>query len=303
MATIEICELPSGDVVFYHLGHLWPLITVPDVLDVDTSDDTDHVPLAADDDADGPQSVISKAAAGDVMAAFDASPIAMISGNGGDNTLDGTSGSDEMFGGAGNDTIYGGAGADEIYGGRGVDKLFGGKGNDFIRGNEGRDRVEAGGGKDNVDGNAGNDFLLGGGGNDRIAGGKGVDKLQGDAGRDKLIGGKGADLMLGNGGVDTFIYYDISHSRKGEGNRDIIFQFKSGSDRIDLSVIDADKTQGGNQAFEFIGEAGFSSAGDLRARVSAGDIYLLGDVNGDGKADFEIKLESPGVIAEDDFIL
>ena len=57
----------------------------------------------------------------------------------------------------------------------------------------------------------------------------------------------------------------VKESRVG-ANRDGIVGFKhSEHDRIDLTTIDADKTAGGNQAFDLIGTAAFSgAAGELR---------------------------------------
>ena len=51
--------------------------------------------------------------------------------------------------------------------------------------------------------------------------------------------------------------------------------------------IDAVTRKGGNQAFDFIGSAHFSGeAGELRYSSHV----LQGDVNGDGRADFQIKI-------------
>jgi hypothetical protein len=60
--------------------------------------------------------------------------------------------------------------------------------------------------------------------------------------------------------------------------------------RIDLSRIDADTTADGDQAFTWIGREKFSGvAGELRyARDDAGDALVMGDVDGDGHADFAL---------------
>jgi hypothetical protein len=59
-------------------------------------------------------------------------------------------------------------------------------------------------------------------------------------------------------------------------------------DKIDVSGIDADMTQVGDQNFKtFIGDQAFGHhVGELRF----GQRLLQGDINGDGIADFEIKL-------------
>lgn len=63
------------------------------------------------------------------------------------------------------------------------------------------------------------------------------------------------------------------------------FKPESEDDVIDLRSIDADTGRSGNNAFTFIGKSAFSGeAGELRY---SGTI-ISGDVNGDGRADFEI---------------
>ena len=64
--------------------------------------------------------------------------------------------------------------------------------------------------------------------------------------------------------------------------------------------IDADTTSGGNQKFHFIkGQQFHDEAGELRFSGRT----LQGDVNGDGKADFEIKVFGIGSLLAGDFNL
>lgn len=180
----------------------------------------------------------------------------------------GTGYNDTLIGTAGNNVIRGGAGNDQIEGLAGNDRLYGGAGKDVIYGD------------------AGNDDLYGEAGNDRLYGGAGNDDLLGGAGNDLLVGGSGNDFLVGGAGADTFRFTSISDSRVGS-LRDVIDDFRPGSegDVIDLSSIDANTLRSGNNAFSFIGKAGFSgTAGELRY---SGTI-ISGDVNGDGRADFEI---------------
>jgi len=156
---------------------------------------------------------------------------------------------------------------------------------------DGSDNVKGFGGNDRIKGFAGSDRLLGGNGNDTLFGGIGDDTLIGGAGRDRLTGGEGADV---------FVFGKITETGKTSTTRDVITDFQSGMDDIDLQAIDANTARTGNQAFTFIGSNAFSStAGELRF---AGGV-VLGDVNGDGRADFQIGLTGVAALVEGDFIL
>ncbi len=72
--------------------------------------------------------------------------------------------------------------------------------------------------------------------------------------------------------------------------RDIVYFSRAEKDKIDLKDIDAIKGKG-NQAFHWVDkdqlQAKFTDeAGELRFAKGV----LSGDINGDGKADFEIKI-------------
>jgi serralysin len=149
-------------------------------------------------------------------------------------------------------------------------------------------------------GDAGNDVIDGRGGNDTLYGGAGKDDLYGGSGKDKLYGGSGSDYLWGGAGADTFVFTAISDSKAG-ASRDVIKDFsRAEDDYIDLRQIDADTTHHGNQAFDFIGSKAFSGeAGELR--FSAG--IVSGDVNGDGIADFQIKVAGLTKMYASDFFL
>ena len=77
-----------------------------------------------------------------------------------------------------------------------------------------------------------------------------------------------------------------------------------GEDLIDLSAIDANANNDGNQAFNYIGNAKFSGAArELRAFKDGDDMRVAGDVDGDGTADFQIQVEGLSGLGADDFIL
>ena len=71
---------------------------------------------------------------------------------------------------------------------------------------------------------------------------------------------------------------------------------------IDLSTIDA-RIGGGNQAFHFIGTHAFTRhAGELRFTDQGATCLVQGDVNGDGRADFDILVKA-ATLHQGDFVL
>lgn len=208
-------------------------------------------------------------------------------GNGLANVMTGNAGKNTLKGGGGGDTLKGGAGSDRLYGGTGSDKLSGGTGGDVL------------------DGGTGNDRIHGGTGHDRLWGGSGRDLLKGEAGNDKLYGGAGADKLHGGSGRDTFVFKSVKDSTVSASGRDTIYDFsRKQGDGIDLKAIDADATARGNQAFTFIGSEKFhGKAGELRYQKKGGDTFVSGDVDGDGKADFAIKVDASLTFAKADFLL
>jgi Ca2+-binding RTX toxin-like protein len=73
---------------------------------------------------------------------------------------------------------------------------------------------------------------------DNITGTNGDDILMGGGGGDTLTGGRGADYLIGSSDAhDTFVYHNVNNSPAGNG-RDIIVDFESNRDVIDLSPID-----------------------------------------------------------------
>ena len=193
-------------------------------------------------------------------------------GNGLDNTIGGNAQNNLLAGRAGNDILAG------------VD------GNDLLRGEAGNDVLYGGDDDDNLRGGLGNDTLSGGDGDDALGGDAGNDVLFGGAGDDLIHGAAGRDAMNGGADADVFLFRFVADSGPGAALRDSIVGFEAGLDQIDLRQIDANSVLTGNQAFAFIGAAAFGNvAGQLRL-VSGANSFLLGDVNGDGVADFEIAI-------------
>jgi len=142
-------------------------------------------------------------------------------------------------------------------------------------------------------------------GDDSLTGSLGNDKIFGDDGNDILVGGLGKDILKGGSGADSFVYDAVQESQPGSSNHDVIKDFhQSQGDMIDLSMIDADTTQDGNQAFHLGGSEFTDSPGELIQFVdSRGHTILQGDVNGDGIADFEIQLNHAPTLVASDFVL
>jgi Ca2+-binding RTX toxin-like protein len=162
------------------------------------------------------------------------------------------------------------------------------------------------GGNDTLSGGVGNDSLDGGDGNDLLTGGSGNDTLSGGSGNDTLIGGQGNDMLTGGAGNDVFKFQSLSDIQSPESPfyysyQDSITDLSTG-DKIDLSGIDADINQSGDQAFTFIGSNPFSGTeGELRMDFPSASIR--GDINGDGQADFSIGLTGGNAPTVADFIL
>lgn len=190
-----------------------------------------------------------------------------------------------ITGNAGNNVLKGLGGHDRLDGGAGRDRLEGGAGNDTLDGGAGNDRLEGG---------SGSDVLYGGPGNDTLIGGPGADRLEGGAGRDLLYGGD--DLVR-----DILIFREFSDSRVGAAQRDQIFDFLPGRDDIDLSALDANSRQSGDQDFDFSGTT--ARANSVWYVVQKNDALIRADHNGDGRADFEILVRGITRLTELDFIL
>ena len=259
-----------------------------------------------------------------------------LSGTESANTLYGGSGDDVLLGRGGNDGMKGGGGDDALDGGLGNDQLFGEDGNDTFIMDGGDDTMDGGAGIDwlRVSGSVaatidlakttaqatgyGNDLILG---IENVAGGWGADKLYGDGGANILFGNAGNDLLRGRAGADTlvggvgqdrlyggagdsvcdvFVFAATDESAVGT-KRDTIYEFVSGIDDIDLSGIDANSRTSGDGAFAFSGTT--AQAHSVWYTSGRGEIIVRGDVNGDGRADFDIRVVGVSALTAGDFWL
>ena len=126
---------------------------------------------------------------------------------------------------------------------------------------------------------------------DNINGNSAANVLDGRDGNDFLFGGGGGDTLTGGSGNDTFTFTSISDAPMNANEK--ILDFERGIDRIDLSLIDANVNDAGNQLFvivdEFTGVAGQLKA--IPEYQSTGQTWLM-DVNGDGAADGRIMVHT-----------
>lgn len=231
-------------------------------------------------------------------------------GNGGADVLDGRGGVDVMEGGAGADTYYVDDARDVIVEvpGTEIDTVYTTAdyrlpanverivvqsveavtvaGNDLANTITGNDTASS------LSGEGGNDTINGGSGSERLYGGSGNDRLNGAAGLDQFWGGTGADMFsFGAGDLDS--------------GAETIWDFARGEgDKIDLSKIDANTALAGDQKFAFVGASAFSGkAGELRVVSINGGFDLMGDVNGDGRADFVLHVMTTGTVLASDIYL
>ncbi|MDD2864526.1 MAG: type I secretion C-terminal target domain-containing protein, partial [Methylococcales bacterium] len=227
------------------------------------------------------------------------------------NSITGSAGTDTLDGGAGADTLTGGAGEDTYIIDRVTDQVI-------ESANAGTDTVQsivtytlpvnvenltlkglaAISGTGNELGNTitGNDvanMLAGGAGADSLSGMGGNDSLDGGVGADTLIGGMGVDTLTGGDGADIFVFGNISEMGRAT-RRDVITDFTTGTDKIDLS------------AMNIVGSAGTGALADMftiRWTFYGGYAVVQGDTNEDpATVDFEIKLNGVTALADTDFI-
>lgn len=176
-----------------------------------------------------------------------------------------------------------------------IENATGGSGSDVLKGNVANNILAGKSGDDNLFGLLGNDALVGGRGNDTMSGGLGFDRLTGGAGRDMLFGG---------GQADIFDFNAIGETGKSAATRDIIKDFRSTIDDIDLSTIDANGAAAGH-AFVWRGGSGFTGGkGQLHYRFEGpAKTIVEGDINGDKVADFQIDVAGHKLLTAADFVL
>ncbi len=122
-------------------------------------------------------------------------------------------------------------------------------------------------------------YLVGSVNADGLTGSNFNDPIYGGAGNDTITGGGGADTLVGEGGADTFTYRAASDSAVSAA--DIIYDFVTGVDRIDLRSV----RTGASDAFGIA----YSGTGT----------FLFVDLGGNGVNDMLILLANTRLVASD----
>jgi Ca2+-binding RTX toxin-like protein len=243
-------------------------------------------------------------------------------GNDLDNVVTGNAGANKLFGLAGNDTIDGKAGTDSMAGGLGNDRYYVDSYGDHVIENagEGSDSVYSSAsyrlganvetltltGTANLFAYANelDNALTGNAGANKLYGMAGNDTIKGGAGNDWIEGGAGKDMLYGGAGSDSFVFHDGDFGGATAATADRVMDFTQGEDVIRLNYVDANTGLDGNQAFHFIGTSAFDgTAGELRYAEISGSTYVSGDTNGDGTADFMIRVDGLHSLTSSDLIL
>ena len=249
----------------------------------------------------------------------------ILEGGDGNDTLDGGADGDKLFGGDGADQLISGDGNDRLDGGAGIDTLIGGAGNDVLDGGAEADSLSGGLGNDvyligagdtateavgegydivrteldgwvlganfeglelqgaaDIDGygNAGANNLQGNSGDNLLDGGAGGDTINGGDGDDIIVGGRGNDLLRGGLGADIF---RLAHSATGVLETDQVYDFSAAEgDTLDLSGA-------------YVGTLALVSsfgkhAGEMTLTFAGGITTLRLDIDGDGRADYQMKI-------------
>ena len=224
----------------------------------------------------------------------------VIAGDQTANVLTGTSSDDALYGLAAADSLQGAAGNDLLDGGSGIDTLVGGDGDDLYFARQANQVIQEteGAGTDSVVSFLASFTLPDNIENARF-GIKGAATLIGNALDNVLTAGAGQNHLAGGVGSDTFKFDSAASAGRAVATADVIDDFTTG-DRIDLSLLDANTTTAGDDAFAAGLVASFTAPGQLKFQ----DGVLSGNMDADpGTVEFRIVLTGVTAMTAADFIL
>lgn len=216
-----------------------------------------------------------------------------LTGNSGDNVLNGGAGADTMIGGLGNDTYHVDWGNDKVIetsASGGIDTVISSVSRTL---GDYQENLILTGTKAN--------YGTGNGLDNNLTGNSADNLLNGGTGNDRLIGGLGKDTLTGGAGNDIFVFNNIKESGTTSATWDVITDFKRGSDKIDLSPVDANATTSTNDAFNVFlnGASAFTAAGQLNFV----DGILYGNTDTDIEPEFAIQIIGITYLSSSDLIL
>lgn len=138
---------------------------------------------------------------------------------------------------------------------------------------------------------------------DYIVGNTANNWLDGGRGGDTLNGGVGADTLTGGSGADVFLWAQADNQAVPPALYDTITDFSlTEDDRLDFSDMDANlRSPNTLQAFNYIGNRGFTGAGQLR--WDSKNLALQADRDGDLQADWGIRLMGVDTLTTEALIL
>jgi len=183
-----------------------------------------------------------------------------------------------------------------------ANEITGNGGDNRLLGLQGNDRLGGGAGDDVLRGGRNNDVLNGDTGDDVLRGGQGRDILNGGDGDGILIGGVGKDKMTGGEGADIFVFNRVPFTAPTTGRADIITDFDTSMDLIDLrGLINVPFP---SAALVFIGTGAFLNApNEVRAEVKSTTTEVQIDLDGDTIADMVIVLDGVLQLQETNFLM
>lgn len=128
-----------------------------------------------------------------------------------------------------------------------------------------------------------------------------TDQQYGSARDDELFATTGRDLLAGGRGADIFVYASLDELGLGR-SRDTIRDFRaSEGDLLDLSALDADPLQDGQQSFVLLDRAPVS--GEAAGAVWFKKGVLNVSTDADAQAEYQIVLSGVRTLSLDDLLL
>ncbi len=215
-----------------------------------------------------------------------------MTGNSASNTLIGLDGADRLDGKGGADTMIGGKGNEIYYVDDPGDRVIelANEGIDLVRSTLAIDLTTMPNVENATVTSAADVAITGSDGDNVLTGGNGANLIDGGAGNDTIRGNFGADTLIGGSGADTFVWIGINESRLSAP--DLVADFESGIDRLDLRGIDARASVAGNQDFVLDTDGDFAE-GEIRL-VDHGTFLML-EANTDRDPAVELAIRFDGI--------